>query len=362
MRLLFRPRRLVVVLLGVLFVGVFAQSSYGITWCFDYVFWAVNDRKVDANGNSAGSLQRELAKRGYKHVLDVRAKTGPGNAVNPLPQDIEVDISRVGSSEVETQLKKGDVLIFGESHAGIVRDKSGRFDHFLQIPSLTKQGKAYTPAQAATLDNWFVGRKSWTLGQLFALSRKTGLVTYAGWTQWLGRLVFGEKAGQQYPFLRLTAQVWRRTNKPTSVTLEGPGFSCTKSLPNTGVSGDGLSCRGTVKLPSKEEVVQVANGTQVELTVRANPGIPEGWSLKLSETGHVICEVPRRHPSATNSCTGSAATTFSPEFRKDRFWAFDLQLLEYDGLTGPFVGIFASLHEVQIWWGCPFHGLIPQCP
>jgi hypothetical protein len=154
--------------------------------------------------------------------------------------------------------------------------------------------------------------------------------------------------------------VWH--TDPTSVTLEGPNnLSCTKRLPNSGVSGDGLICRGTVT-HGKEEIFVVPSGTQVQLTAKANPGIPAGWTLKIAETGRVICEVPRQHPSATNSCTGFAAEGNPPEFRKDRAWNIDLKLLEYGGLTGPFVGIFGSLHELSIWWGCPFRGIIPQCP
>jgi hypothetical protein len=112
-----------------------------------------------------------------------------------------------------------------------------------------------------------------------------------------------------------------------------------------------------------EEAVPVQNGASVELTATVSPGVPDGWWLKLTEPGgKVICEVPRKHSSTTRSCTGFAAEKTLPDFRRDRYWPVDVQLLEYDGLTGPPIGIYGSLHEASIWWGCPFPGRIPQCP
>lgn len=157
--------------------------------------------------------------------------------------------------------------------------------------------------------------------------------------------------------------IWH--SEPSAITLEGPGFTCTKRFPNSSVSGDRLSCSGTVKLPSKEEVRQVLNGEQVELTARVSPAIPEGWWLKVAEPGgRMICEVPRAHPSATNSCSGFIATANPPQFREDRAWPIDVALEEYAGLKGPGIGKWGSLHEVVIWWGCPptERGKIPACP
>jgi hypothetical protein len=151
---------------------------------------------------------------------------------------------------------------------------------------------------------------------------------------------------------------------PTALILEGNGFTCTKRFPNTGVSGNRLFCTGTTPLPgSVEEVAPYQNGASVELTAKVRPGVPEGWWLKLSEQGgHLICEVPRKHAATKNSCTGFAAEKTLPDFRRDRYWPVDIQLLEYEGLNGPPVGIYGSLHEVGIWWGCPQSGRIPQCP
>src|SRR5207248_2354429 len=141
------------------------QSSFGITWCFDWVAYEVNGH-VDTNRNTAETLRVLLRQHHYAPVLEVKAKT---TSANPSPQDIELVITPVPppASGLDEKLKPGDVLIFNNSHTGIVRSSNGSFDHFLQIPGQT--GTAYTPQEAAQLKNYFVGPgRNWTLQQQFA--------------------------------------------------------------------------------------------------------------------------------------------------------------------------------------------------
>ena len=140
-----------------------------------------------------------------------------------VAQDIELQINRIApaASTLDARLQRGDVLIFGNFHTGIVRSSDGSFDHFLQIPG--KTGTTYTPEQAARLENYFVGPgRSWTLQQFFAFSRdqtpevQNENYSWAAWKEWLGRRLFA--APKQYPFLHATAVVWRRVTLPPSGT------------------------------------------------------------------------------------------------------------------------------------------------
>jgi hypothetical protein len=201
----------VLVVAAAVFAGIVGQSAFGITWCFDWVAYEVN-RKTDVNRLNAGSLRALLRKLGYAPVLRVKADTG---IPTPSPSDIRLAVERLAptAQNVDASLKPGDVLLFGEFHTGIVRAANGRFDHFLQLPG--RIGTAYSPPEAAKSPNYFVGPgKSWTLQQFFAFSRDqppahTHTWKWATWREWLGRLAFG--APKQYPFLRSTAEVWRRT-------------------------------------------------------------------------------------------------------------------------------------------------------
>lgn len=206
-------RFVVVAFCAALGAGVFSQSSYAITWCFDWVAYEINGRQ-DTNRNSAATLRALLRQHNYTAILEVKAGS---TSAAPRPQDIQLVITRLPppAPQLGTTLRPGDVLIFKDFHTGIVRSSDGRFDHFLQIPG--KTGTAYTPPEAAKLDNYFVGpEKSWTLQQFFAFSRaqppsNTNDLEWATWREWLGRLLFG--APKQYPFLHSTAEVWRVVTK-----------------------------------------------------------------------------------------------------------------------------------------------------
>jgi hypothetical protein len=200
----------VVVLAAAVAAGVVSRSSYGITWCFDWVAYEVNGHQ-DTNRGSAGTLIKLLEKRGYKAILLVRAST---SSAAPGPQDIQVAITQLPppAPRLGTTLKPGDVIIFGSAHAGIIRSSNGRFDHFLQDPA--SEGTAFAPERVVQQPNYYVGPdRSWTLQQIFAASRdKPPAYSHEfdphTWLEWLGRRVSG--APQQYPFLHTTAQVWRQ--------------------------------------------------------------------------------------------------------------------------------------------------------
>jgi len=204
-------RLVVVALAAAVVAGAFSRSSYGITWCFDWVAYQVNGHH-DTNKNSAQSLRELLEKEGYRAILEVSA-TSP--SASPSRGDVQIVIKRLPAPapQVDEKLKPGDVLIFGTYHTGIVRSSTGRFDHFLQVPGVTKE---YTPEELPTLSNYFVGpNKSWTLEEFFAFSRETAPVNTESWSQWLGRRLFG--APRQYPFLGTTATVYRVVSAPATV-------------------------------------------------------------------------------------------------------------------------------------------------
>ena len=145
---------------------------------------------------------------------------------------------------------------------------------------------------------------------------------------------------------------WSIPRAPTSVTLEGPGFLCTERLPNP---GDRVFCRGTTELPGGAPSIPVPNGYQVQLTVKAHPELPEGWSLRILGGG-IICQVPEQHPTGTNGCTGFVDTGAIP--RENRQWSVASELIDHEkGNHGGSRGI-----GVIVWWGCPIRGIIPQCP
>ena len=208
--------------------GVLARSSYGITWCFDWVAYEINGHH-DTNRNNAGTLRALLCERGYSNVLTVTATT---NSARPTAEDLQLDIEQLPppAPQVRTALQPGDVLIFGTSHTGIVRS-DGRLDHFLQDPKA--EGRAYTPVQVAAQPNYFVGPgKSWTVQEVFAVSRALAAVNNddfdpRSWVEWLGRSIFGPP--KQYPFLHETAQVWRVV--PGAGSGSGPG--CEKKAGTT---------------------------------------------------------------------------------------------------------------------------------
>jgi hypothetical protein len=214
-----RLRFVVLVIAVALVAGVASQGAYAITWCFDWVAYQINDKK-DTNPNrlTANTLRALLRKLGYTPVLQIRAKADPG-FVGIQPGDIKLDVSQLAPSnqKIDKILKKGDVLIFSDDHAGIVsatrRPADARFDHFLQVPG--KTGMPYGPADVTKLPNYFVGPgKNWSLKQIFALSRDKPPAQEDDWTldyysERLGRLVFG--APRQYPFLHSTVEVWRRS-------------------------------------------------------------------------------------------------------------------------------------------------------
>jgi hypothetical protein len=213
-----RLRLLVVALGAAVLAGALAQSSFAITWCYDWVANEINGHH-DVNRENADTLRSLLCKRGYNQVLSL---TATSSSPRPGPQDIRLQVGQLPppAPQLPAALEPGDVLIVGGSHAGIV-NRDGRLDHFLQDPKAT--GTAYTPVQVATQPNYYVGPvRSWTLQQLFAASRDKPPAysedyDYHKWLEWLGRRVKG--APQQYPFLGTTAQVWRAGTGPA----EGPG-------------------------------------------------------------------------------------------------------------------------------------------
>ncbi len=219
-----RLRFVVLVVAAAVVAGAVSQSSYAITWCFDWVAYEINPKK-DTNPNrlTADQLRDLLRRLGYTPVLQIKA-TAPTAGDVVRWYDIKLDVSQLAppSEKIDKRLKQGDVVIFSDDHAGIVnatrRPADARFDHFLQIPG--KTGTPYRVAEVAKLPNYFVGPgKNWSLKQMFALSREKPpeherafpaddwTVDY--YTERLGRLAFG--APRQYPFLHSTVEVWRRT-------------------------------------------------------------------------------------------------------------------------------------------------------
>jgi hypothetical protein len=169
-------------------------------------------------------------------------------------------------------------------------------------------------------------------------------------------LLDGSRPVEWSPSVRV---VWH--TEPQSITLEKKGlFSCTKRLPNDGTPGDRLICNGTITIASREEVIRVPNNTgPIEVTGRINPRLPDGWVLRVYEQGgHEVCRVPRLHRSDQNSCSGLIGNSAR---RENQSWPFEVQVIEYNGPTGPHIGQF-GIAETQLWWGCPFGGYIPQCP
>lgn len=219
-----RLRFVVLVIAAAVVAGAVSQSSYGITFCFDWVAYQINDKK-DANDLTADKLRALMRKLGYTRVLQIKATTGPPPAAGIIPfpraSDIKLDVYQFAppNPKLTKVLKRGDVLIFGNDHTGIVRlpgnptNQRVEFDHFLQVPG--RIGTQYTPAEATKLPNYFVGpKRSWSLREIFALSHELAPAHTDDWTfdyykERLGRLAFG--APRQYPFLHQTAEVWRRS-------------------------------------------------------------------------------------------------------------------------------------------------------
>ena len=113
-----------------------AQPSQAITWCHDYVY------SVISGGHDSNRLQPE----------GVPASTDPVNK-NGLRNELKargyVQVAGVlfhftGQPSDSTFLRDGDVLIFGETHSGVVVDDTGHINHFLQ--NFEHQGVAYTIA------------------------------------------------------------------------------------------------------------------------------------------------------------------------------------------------------------------------
>jgi len=262
-----RGLRFVATALAVVAVAaIFSPSALGITWCFDWVAYEINGH-VDTNRNTADSLIRLLKKNGYHEVLTVTAKT---SSADPRPQDIQLQFFAAAGSNAAAKLKPGDVLIFGAFHTGIVRTSSGAFDHFLQVPGQT--GKAYTPDQAAQLDNYFVGAgKRWTLQQFFAFNRDKPPSDPSSWTEWLGRLVSTPK---QYPFLGAVAHVWRHAaaSPPTRLTL--------KVNSTTGVAYANAPLSST-----HPTAPSVAPGSTLTYEATINRPLPPGWRLDVWHNG-----------------------------------------------------------------------------
>ncbi len=223
-----RLRFVVLVIAAAVVAGAGSQSAHAITWCFDWVAFQIDEKNADQNRLSVDQLRAKLRKLGYEPVLQIKA-TAPTAGDVVRWYDIKLDVTQLASGEkIDKILKKDDVLIFGNDHTGIVtanrRAADARIDHFLQVPDRT--GTCYSTLQATTLPNYFVGPgKNWSLRQMFAVSREKPPVhtrafpaddwTTSYYTEWLGRLVFG--APRQYPFLGLTAVVWRRTSVDLTV-------------------------------------------------------------------------------------------------------------------------------------------------
>ena len=277
------------VVAAVVVAGFFSPSSYGMTWCFDWVAYQVNGKK-DTNRNSAATLRDLLRKRGYTLVLTMKAETG--SAV-PRPQDIGLEITRAPRAQrLDEKLKPGDVLIFGDFHTGIVRSDNDSFNHFLQIPG--KTGTPYTPQEAAQSENYFVGPgRSWTLQQFFAFSREqppehTNDYEWATWREWLGRLVRG--APRQYPFLRSTAEVWRRTTQKTTPAPKPgvgafPGGTATELTLTIG----GVTAKTDLKTNKQtpgDPVLKAKSGTVLSGSATLNGTLPKGWAVVVFHYGN----------------------------------------------------------------------------
>jgi hypothetical protein len=278
-----RLRFVALVIAAAVVAGAVSQSSYGITWCFDWVAYQINEKK-DANRLNAGTLRALLRKLGYTRVLQIKATEGPFGV-----SDIKLDVYQFAppNPKLTKLLKRGDVLIFGDDHAGIVSRpghlQSVRFDHFLQVPG--KTGTPYTPAEATKLPNYFVGRgRSWSLREIFALSRELAPAETDDWTPgyWrerLGRLVFG--APRQYPFLHSTAEVWRRSaNDLTGAFPGGTATELTLTIGGATVKTDLKSNKQTL-----EPTIKAKLGTNLNGRVELNGTLPPGWVVAVTQTG-----------------------------------------------------------------------------
>lgn len=124
----------------------------GITHCHDYIYYVVTGNNWD--NLSPEKLREVLTGMGYKRT----------STTSPQTQN------------ESGQLKRHDVVIFGDSHSGVVVDDQGHINHFLQDTKLMKQGRAYTVAEARSMTdsatNETLLRRGWTLRQIREFQRK----------------------------------------------------------------------------------------------------------------------------------------------------------------------------------------------
>jgi hypothetical protein len=289
-----RLRFVVLVVAAAVVAGAGSQSAHAITWCFDWVAFQIDEKHADQNRLSVDQLRAKLRKLGYEPVLQIKA-TAPTAGDVVRWYDIKLDVTQLASGEkLDKMLKKDDVVIFGNDHTGIVtanrRAADARIDHFLQVPDRT--GTCYSTLQATTLPNYFVGPgKNWSLRQMFAVSREQPPVhtnafpaddwTTSYYTEWLGRLVFG--APRQYPFLGLTAVVWRRTS--VDLTVHSANKFSWKHLGSSAPTGSATMVRAGTRKTSAAQPRCEKSGTSQQPK-------PKGAAGSFVLTGSRVVENP----------------------------------------------------------------------
>jgi len=135
-----------------------------ITWCHDYSLYAVTGR--DCNRTSPGQLRSELTRLGYRCFPFTHAARMP---------------------RAQSRLRKGDVIIIGDAHSGVV-NAGGGIDHFVQ--QYGASGTAYPAGKIFNMSNF---HRDWTLLQMVRFERQTPD----------GRTI--------NPYRELKVEVWRKT-------------------------------------------------------------------------------------------------------------------------------------------------------
>ncbi len=117
-----------------LLLMLISPPAQAITWCHDYSYYVITGGQ-DFNNLPPNKLRDELKKRGYELVGTFTPASG----------------------DEASQLKNGDVLIFGEDHSGVVVDDGGHINHFIQpfIPNADERNRYYQERQGRSAEQIF---------------------------------------------------------------------------------------------------------------------------------------------------------------------------------------------------------------
>lgn len=216
------------------------QPAWGVTVCFDWVICQVTGK--DVNQQTAASVRNVCKEKGYKRVMvcvgtpKMEFQERNWAAEGGLAEDkiaIVWDVM-VGNT---AGLKKGDVILIGNDHTGLVGDDQGHIVHFLQSTKFTEQGVAMSPADAEKSKSFHPLAEGWTMEQFYAIERQRPDGKF------------------QIPYLRQLTEVWRKDG------TAGPGTG--GSTPPAGTRGFSVRPGDWTKTQ-----IQLKKGESVEITVK----------------------------------------------------------------------------------------------